>query len=1194
MLNREKTPTNPVKQKIPATATVSFFSRANIAVSGDFKPQFNTYHHPQAVEKTTYYIPSNLPTHATDYQPRPHLSQVIADCYAGQIEQSNYLVLSGPHGSGKKSLILNYVHEVQKKFPPKYTLMRLINAQTIEMQRLDTEYRLFARALGIENSHLLPMEHVLEAVNAALPKQLNHGRALIVFDNADSEEALTPYVNALKMMSSVDMVVTTSQQGWADAIPVAGFTIYEAIAYCLSVLLMADKTDLLSPALRKYLSTHKSAIELQTHNWEEAIQTQTNLFTHVSDFATYLNFHPRALSHALAYCQELNVSLTSFCLMFNKVITQPRQQFVLRETNNPNESSIRQFIQMLRPTLPNTKIAKQFQRKAHRRITTADTWNLIEDLKNTQQQQASSCKTHWNLPTFYRKKYVNREAIFKQVEQIFECDDDLVICTLSGLGGSGKTLFAIDFIHHAKYPFCAWFNADNPATLDFAFRQFAIEFGLIQENMQLPRDVITRHVLNYFESNPGWLLAFDNAQTLAAIQPYLPKTGGHILITTRSRNFPDHMIPMPLMTLEEARKLMANITQQDIQDDGIFDELGNLPLAVAQAGSYIKKRKIRCQDYCELLKEKKATLLNQKTLPAGDRAMDLDLRYCDTNAELKTHIKRWNRKYKSGRVDTILLGLDAENNTWWISALTADNSLLNGLLVSYKQLHGLIEPLSELLPTAETFKTNVHQTKEYLLTLLAPLLGMYHHGPTALTWDLHFLAFKEDGDTFAIELMKYASYLHAQEIPNAILMNLVCDPENQDELEQYELAQEHCEEYWLITAENSQTLNIHRLVQEVILSRQKDHIHTMRALITYIQSQLNCTPDIYVIQKRDRDNFRRWLPHVLSLISRYDEFHCDDKPLYIALHYTLAFIYFHTVDYHMAEKHLNLIESLAIEEYGNDSYITFNLLRLLGTAYQNVGKTQLAVDKLTLATQHATASKEISLLDQLQVKSDCANATRHHGDVQRAITQLHEVLESLQKQPSNTEIQRADAEYRLAVCYLTANQPQNTLALLEGLLDSRQKTASCGYAVILENIGNAYRLLGEKETAANYLKRSYSIYRAEFGDDNIETARQRLFYGLVLLDLDDDLTVCEQHLDAAYRVFSQVFQPTGPFALVAGGLRALLDVKKGILSEEVKVRLLTTLKILNLRRPAEHPDIMLFKKALEKFNVQSDYIKNSK
>ena len=188
---------------------------------------------------------------------------------------------------------------------------------------------------------------------------------------------------------------------------------------------------------------------------------------------------------------------------------------------------------------------------------------------------------------------------------------------------------AIEFVHRYQelYPYVFWFPAEESSLIEIAYQKLAQDLQLDTGNK--PIDAIVRTIKAWFDRHNGCLLVYDNAPNYKSIQDYLPLTGSHILVT--SRNYPvawvGKSITVDVFTVEEARqyiqqllgdqleRLDGNISWKDV--DSLAELLGYLPLALAQAGAYIKET-TTISRYLELYKQHTEKLLADASMPNSD------------------------------------------------------------------------------------------------------------------------------------------------------------------------------------------------------------------------------------------------------------------------------------------------------------------------------------------------------------------------------------------------------------------------------------------------------------------------------------------------------------------------------------------------------------------------------------------------
>ena len=122
---------------------------------------------------------------------------------------------------------------------------------------------------------------------------------------------------------------------------------------------------------------------------------------------------------------------------------------------------------------------------------------------------------------------------------------------ITGLGGVGKSQAALAYCyrHLTDHRLIWWLRAEEPATLAADYAGLAGPLGL----PELPeQEKQIQAVKRQLQSSRGWLLVLDNAEDPAALRPYLPGTGGQVLITSRRADWQGLAFTLPLDVLPAA------------------------------------------------------------------------------------------------------------------------------------------------------------------------------------------------------------------------------------------------------------------------------------------------------------------------------------------------------------------------------------------------------------------------------------------------------------------------------------------------------------------------------------------------------------------------------------------------------------------------------------------------------------------
>lgn len=219
-------------------------------------------------------------------------------------------------------------------------------------------------------------------------------------------------------------------------------------------------------------------------------------------------------------------------------------------------------------------------------------------------------KTLWNVPYQRNPFFTGREDILDCLHRALYAEQRVALSQpqgITGLGGIGKTQTVVEYAyrHREEYNAVLWVRADSIASLTTSMAELAQVLHLSERNEQ-DQEVIVQAVLRWFRVNTDWLLIYDNIDDLSLAERFLPKARpGHLLFTTRAHSLGglaqrldiQQMEPEvgALLLLRRANLLaiqaMLNIANPDDQRlaRAISQELDGLPLALDQAGAYIKE-----------------------------------------------------------------------------------------------------------------------------------------------------------------------------------------------------------------------------------------------------------------------------------------------------------------------------------------------------------------------------------------------------------------------------------------------------------------------------------------------------------------------------------------------------------------------------------------------------------------------------
>ncbi|NGX37476.1 MAG: Regulatory protein AfsR [Chlamydiae bacterium] len=213
--------------------------------------------------------------------------------------------------------------------------------------------------------------------------------------------------------------------------------------------------------------------------------------------------------------------------------------------------------------------------------------------------------------------FVGRELDLVSLEESLSKDKPLVLSAEVGLGGIGKTQLALQYAYRTahQYQRILWIDAENESTFTSSYKKIANLIG-IPITVSLVEDVN-----QFLQTHPGWLLIFDDVLHPDAIRNSIPKSGGHVLITSRNTSWEGlaQVFKVGVFKPKESVELIMKITELYGQEEDAL-ELSNtclhhLPLAVAQAAAFIRETKISIREYIELFQQARPDLWEDEQAP---------------------------------------------------------------------------------------------------------------------------------------------------------------------------------------------------------------------------------------------------------------------------------------------------------------------------------------------------------------------------------------------------------------------------------------------------------------------------------------------------------------------------------------------------------------------------------------------------
>jgi hypothetical protein len=220
----------------------------------------------------------------------------------------------------------------------------------------------------------------------------------------------------------------------------------------------------------------------------------------------------------------------------------------------------------------------------------------------------------WNVPARY-SHFTGRNDLLDELRRRLRAGEaTLVVQALYGLGGVGKTQLALEYAHRsaADYDLVWWIDAEQLVLIPDQLATLAARLGLPVG--PTVADTVDR-LLAALRGRERWLLIFDNAERPSDIADYQPGGTGHVLVTSRYPAWGalGGRLEVDVLTRPETIALLrARIpTLEEELADQLAAELGDLPLAAAQAAAYLEQTDLRPEEYLRRFRTRRATVLGR-------------------------------------------------------------------------------------------------------------------------------------------------------------------------------------------------------------------------------------------------------------------------------------------------------------------------------------------------------------------------------------------------------------------------------------------------------------------------------------------------------------------------------------------------------------------------------------------------------
>lgn len=220
-------------------------------------------------------------------------------------------------------------------------------------------------------------------------------------------------------------------------------------------------------------------------------------------------------------------------------------------------------------------------------------------------------------------KFTGRANLLAEIDSRFTLEPDdggAKPLALYGIFGVGKTQVAIEYAHRyrSNYEVVWWVAADQLSEVYSSLAVLAVRLGVVKPP---PGDGVENaarmalEALRRGEPFRNWLLIFDNASYSEDVLSYLPRGTGSTLITSRNPRWREvDSIRVSPFTRAESTEFLRKAGYGALREreaEQLAEQLGDLPLALAQSADAIATTGISSAQYRQILFSQPRALLNE-------------------------------------------------------------------------------------------------------------------------------------------------------------------------------------------------------------------------------------------------------------------------------------------------------------------------------------------------------------------------------------------------------------------------------------------------------------------------------------------------------------------------------------------------------------------------------------------------------
>ncbi|WP_422771065.1 FxSxx-COOH system tetratricopeptide repeat protein [Plantactinospora sp. WMMC1484] len=227
----------------------------------------------------------------------------------------------------------------------------------------------------------------------------------------------------------------------------------------------------------------------------------------------------------------------------------------------------------------------------------------------------------WNVPP-RNVAFHGRRALLEDIRNRLSTTETVVLPqALYGLGGVGKTQTALEYAHRfrADYDVVWWISARQPSVVRASLAELAEQLGVAAGSSVSERVTDVLNALRRGQPYRRWLIVLDNAEDPAELRDILPQGPGHTLVTTRNQAWAEKAktVEVGVFSRMESTAFLRRRANHLSESEAsvVARRLGDLPLAIEQAGAWLATTGEPVEQYLERLERQLPQMLSEELPP---------------------------------------------------------------------------------------------------------------------------------------------------------------------------------------------------------------------------------------------------------------------------------------------------------------------------------------------------------------------------------------------------------------------------------------------------------------------------------------------------------------------------------------------------------------------------------------------------